>query len=100
MPELALPPRTETLGIRTEHMRIAKANGGGMVGRVRRVEHLGDQNHVHLEYRGQTMVTLADPHQPLAAGEDVGFCLSTRSTSMRPDGASQRPFSEDEPDAA
>ena len=61
IPELALPPGTETLGIRTEHMRIAKANGGGIVGRVRRVEHLGDQNHVHLEYRGQTLVTLADP---------------------------------------
>ena len=51
------------------------ANGGGIVGRVRRVEHLGDQNHVHLEYRGQTMVTLADPHQPLAAGEDVELLL-------------------------
>ncbi len=75
IPELALPPGTETLGIRTEHMRIAKANGGGIVGRVRRVEHLGDQNHVHLEYRGQTLVTLADPHQPLAAGDDVELLL-------------------------
>jgi len=75
VPELALPPGTETLGIRTEHMRIAKANGGGIVGRVRRVEHLGDQNHVHLEYRGETLVTLADPHQPLAAGDDVELQL-------------------------
>jgi multiple sugar transport system ATP-binding protein len=75
VPEVAVPPGTETLGIRTEHMRIAKANGGGIVGRVRRVEHLGDQNHVHIEYRGQTLVTLADPHQPLAAGDDVELHL-------------------------
>ena len=66
---------TETVGIRTEHLRIAKANGGGIVGRVHRIEHLGDQNHVHLEYRGQTLVTLADPHQPLEAGQEVELQL-------------------------
>src|SRR5580658_7641143 len=69
--ELAMPCGTDTIGIRTEHLRIAAANGGGIVGRVHRVEHLGDQNHVHLEYRGQMLVTLADPHQPLKAGQDV-----------------------------
>jgi multiple sugar transport system ATP-binding protein len=75
IPEAAMPPGTDTIGIRTEHLRIEAANGGGIVGRVRRVEHLGDQNHVHLEYRGQTLVTLADPHQPLAAGQDVELHL-------------------------
>jgi multiple sugar transport system ATP-binding protein len=38
---------------------------------VRRIEHLGDKNHVHLEYRGQMLVTLADPHQPLQADQEV-----------------------------
>ena len=75
IPEVAMPSGTETIGIRTEHLRIAKANGGGLVGRVHRIEHLGDQNHVHLEYRGQMLVTLADPHQPLEAGQEVELQL-------------------------
>jgi multiple sugar transport system ATP-binding protein len=75
IPGVPMPSGTETIGIRTEHLRIAAANGGGIVGRVHRVEHLGDQNHVYLEYRNQTLVTLADPHQPLEAGQDVELQL-------------------------
>jgi multiple sugar transport system ATP-binding protein len=86
LPHAAMPPAAETVGIRTEHLQItkhlqtakhlqAKPSGGGIVGRVHRIEHLGDQNHVHLEYRGQTLVTLADPHQPLEAGQDVELQL-------------------------
>jgi len=75
VPEVAIPVGTETIGIRTEHLRIAKANGGGLVGRVHRIEHLGDQNHVHLEYKSQMLVTLADPDQPLEAGQDVELQL-------------------------
>ncbi len=73
--EVAMPAGTTTIGIRTEHLRIAKANGGGLIGRVHRIEHLGDQNHVHLEYKSQMLVTLADPHQPLEAGQDVELQL-------------------------
>ena len=75
LPEIAMPAGTDTVGIRTEHLHIAAANGGSIVGRVRRVEHLGDQNHVYLEYRGETLVTLADAHQPLEAGQDVELQL-------------------------
>jgi multiple sugar transport system ATP-binding protein len=75
VPEVAMPSGTETIGIRTEHLRIAAANGGGLLGRVHRVEHLGDQSHIHLEYRGRTLVTLADPHAPLQAGQDVELQL-------------------------
>jgi len=75
VPEVALPVGTEMLGIRTEHVQIGKRNGGRLVGRVHRVEHLGEQNHVHLEYKGNMLVTLADPHQPLDAGEDVELHL-------------------------
>ena len=64
-----------TVGVRTEHLAIGKPNGSGLVGRVHRVEHLGDQNHVHIEYRGQALVTLADPHRPVSAGEEVGLSL-------------------------
>jgi multiple sugar transport system ATP-binding protein len=75
VPDVPAPPGTDTIGIRTEHLQIASRNGGALVGRVHRVEHLGEQNHVHLEYRGQTMITLADPHQPLQAGEEVELRL-------------------------
>ena len=73
--EVVVPPGTETVGIRTEHLRIGARNGGAMVGRVHRVEHLGEQNHVHLDYKGETLVTLADPHQPLQAGQEVELHL-------------------------
>ena len=85
--DVAVPPGTETVGIRTEHLRIGARNGGVMVGRVHRVEHLGEQNHVHLDYKGATLVTLSDPHQPLQAGQEVELHL------MRPlcfDRAGQR----------
>ncbi|MFQ3456025.1 ABC transporter ATP-binding protein [Bradyrhizobium sp. UFLA01-814] len=73
--DVAIPPETETVGIRTEHLQIAARNGGQMIGRVHRVEHLGEQNHVHLDYKGETLVTLADPHQPLRAGQEVELQL-------------------------
>ncbi|MFY9972483.1 MAG: ABC transporter ATP-binding protein [Roseiarcus sp.] len=72
LPETSMPTRTATVGVRTEHLLIAKANGSP-VGRVRWVEHLGDQNHVHIDYKGHSLVTLADPHQPLADGQEVGL---------------------------
>ena len=70
-----LPSGTRTVGVRTEHLQIGEANGAALIGRVHRIEHLGDQNHVHLEYRGQTLVTLADPHRPLKTGQDVALRL-------------------------
>ena len=73
--DVAVPPGTETVGIRTEHLRLSVRNGGGMVGRIHRIEHLGQQNHVHLDYKGETLVTLADPHQPLHAGQEVELQL-------------------------
>jgi multiple sugar transport system ATP-binding protein len=74
LPEAPTPRRAKTIGVRTEHLLIAKPNGGP-VGQVRRIEHLGDQNHVHLDYNGHPLVTLADPHQPLVAGQEVGLEL-------------------------
>ena len=44
------------------------------------------------------LVTLADPHQPLQAGQDVELHSSTRSTSNRRDDVSQPPFIEDPTD--
>jgi multiple sugar transport system ATP-binding protein len=72
---MAMPRGTKTIGIRTEHLHITAPVPGGLVGQVHRVEHLGDQNHVHLHFKGQALVTLDDPHRPLAAGQEVGLQL-------------------------
>jgi multiple sugar transport system ATP-binding protein len=37
------------------------------------VEHLGDQNHVHLKLADHSLVTLADPVQQLQAGDQVSL---------------------------
>ena len=40
----------ETIGVRTEHLQIVKrATAAACVGRVHRIEHLGDQNHLHVD---------------------------------------------------
>ena len=43
-----LPAGAETIGARTEHLRIARPANGGARGTVDWIEHLGDQNHLHL----------------------------------------------------
>ncbi len=75
LPDVNAPRHVKTVGVRTEHLQVVKPTGDSLVGRVRRIEHLGDQNHVHLEFRGHALVTLADPHNPLATGQDVALSL-------------------------
>jgi multiple sugar transport system ATP-binding protein len=71
----ALPPAAATVGARTEHLVVRKANGAGAAGRVRWIEHLGDQNHLHIELDGHSLVLLADPASDLAAGDAVDLGL-------------------------
>jgi multiple sugar transport system ATP-binding protein len=66
-----LPPGVQTVGLRTEHIRISANDGPGPRARVQWVEHLGDQNHVHLDLDTHSLVTLADPAQALKAGDQV-----------------------------
>jgi multiple sugar transport system ATP-binding protein len=68
-----VPPQVKTVGLRTEHIRISAADRPGPVARVQWVEHLGDQNHVHLKLDNHSLVTLADPVQPLKAGDQVSL---------------------------
>ena len=49
------------------------ANGPGPRARVHWVEHLGDQNHVHLKLATHSLVTLADPLSQLKAGDQVAL---------------------------
>jgi multiple sugar transport system ATP-binding protein len=67
----SLPPQTRTVALRTEHIRIFATDRPGPRARVHWVEHLGDQNHVHLKLDTHSLVTLADPAQDLKAGDEV-----------------------------
>jgi multiple sugar transport system ATP-binding protein len=67
----SVPAQAQTIGLRTEHIRIFTTDRSGTRARVRWVEHLGDQNHVHLKLDTLSLVTLADPAQKLTAGDEV-----------------------------
>jgi multiple sugar transport system ATP-binding protein len=77
VPEIPAPPQVETIGARTEHVRIRKADdaqGAGMeIGVVTWVEHLGDQDHLHIQLADRDFVTLSDPDQGLAQGDQVAI---------------------------
>jgi multiple sugar transport system ATP-binding protein len=69
----AVPPNVRTVGLRTEHISISSADRPGPLAHVHWVEHLGDQNHVHLKLATHSLVTLADPVQELKAGDQVSL---------------------------
>jgi multiple sugar transport system ATP-binding protein len=69
----SLPAQARTVGLRTEHIRIFSTDRPGPRARVHWVEHLGDQNHVHLKLDTHSLVTLADPAQELKAGDQVSL---------------------------
>jgi multiple sugar transport system ATP-binding protein len=69
------PAAARTIGARTEQVRIGAANGSANRALLRWVEHLGDQNHLHLEFAGHDLVTLADPHADWRAGDQVSLEL-------------------------
>jgi multiple sugar transport system ATP-binding protein len=71
-PDLGAPDSAVTIGARTEHLRIVKAQGGGTHGQVVWIEHLGDQNRLHARVRGHDVVILADPDSGLSVGDDIG----------------------------
>jgi multiple sugar transport system ATP-binding protein len=69
------PPAATTVGARTEHLTIAQGTGD-VSATVTRVEHLGDQSHLHLDLGGRPVVTLSDPEARLGAGDIVSLCLN------------------------
>ena len=69
------PPGAATIGARTEHLTIARGSGD-VSATVMRIEHLGDQSHLHLDLGGQPVVTLSDPEARLGAGDVVSLCLN------------------------
>jgi len=71
LPDAAAPTGTRTIGARTEHLAIDKAANGHADGVVDWIEHLGDQNHLHVVGGDRKLVTLTDPDTALEKGDRV-----------------------------
>ncbi len=71
LPDGDMPAGTKTIGARTEHLSIGKASNGPADGVVNWVEHLGDQNHLHVTVGSRKLVTLTDPDIQLEKGDRV-----------------------------
>ncbi len=66
-PDLPMPDAAARVGLRTEHVAISR----GGAGEVTWVEHLGDQDHLHIRLGAHDVVTLSDPASGLAPGDAV-----------------------------
>ncbi len=76
LPGDVILPGTKRIGARTEHLKIDQNGGEGAPGRVVRIEHLGDQSHLHLEVSGHALTALVDAHTPIAPGAEVRLSLT------------------------
>ena len=61
------PDRADRIGLRPEQIVL----GEGADSTIRRIERLGDQTRLHLEFRGHDIVTLTDAHTTVAPGETL-----------------------------
>jgi multiple sugar transport system ATP-binding protein len=75
LPMTRVAAGAKTLGVRSEHVRIRPAENGTAGGRVARIEHLGDQTHLHAEIGGCPIVALVDPGLPLRPGDAIDIEL-------------------------
>lgn len=73
VPRAEAPPQAAVIGVRTEHARIRKAPDGEVQGAVTFVEHLGDQDHLHIRIGEHDFVTLSDPESGLGKGDQVAI---------------------------
>jgi multiple sugar transport system ATP-binding protein len=72
-PHVAAPGNAETIGVRTEHLRVQR--GGTATAKVKWIERLGDQNHLHLTLGDREIVSLVDPDSGLGVGDFLGIEL-------------------------
>ncbi|KPL52909.1 ABC transporter ATP-binding protein [Prosthecomicrobium hirschii] len=75
LPANRLAAGTRTVGARTEHIRVTPADGQAR-GRVKWVEHLGDQSHLHIALDGHSLVALVDPDTALERDAAVDITLA------------------------
>ena len=69
LPLTDAPKNAFSIGLRTEHLRIERATNGVSTGRLDWIEHLGDQNHLHIRIGDFKLTTLADPRSELSPGD-------------------------------
>ncbi len=72
-PDFPAPSTAETIGARTENLLITRQSKA--VATVERVEHLGDQDHLHIKLGGHKLVTLVQPDNALDVGDEVSLAL-------------------------
>ena len=72
-PAMPAPPAAATVGVRTEHARIRKAQNGSALATVSWIEHLGDQDHLHIALGERDFVTLSDADSGLSVGDPVAI---------------------------
>jgi multiple sugar transport system ATP-binding protein len=70
-----MPAGAVVVGARTEHLKIRLAKNGSANGRIDWIEHLGDQNHLHVECGGRKIISLSEPGSPLSPGASVTIDL-------------------------
>jgi multiple sugar transport system ATP-binding protein len=70
IPCAGMPQHTHRVGARTEHLDIAAAKKGGN-GRIDWIEHLGDQEHLHVSCGEHRLVVLSTPDASFAPGDEV-----------------------------
>jgi multiple sugar transport system ATP-binding protein len=87
-PNLPAPGAADTIGVRTEHLKIDRHHQGAA--QVARIEHLGDQRYLHLSLSGQSIVTLAGQDTDLSVGDSVALQLE-RPLFFDRDGMRVRP---------
>jgi len=74
LPGAKAPAGTQTVGARTEHIEIATK--GSFNAEIDWIEHLGDQNHLHIKVAsGHKVVTLADPYFAVKSGDLLSLSL-------------------------
>ena len=73
LPDADAPAGTGTIGARTEHLTITKTSKGDGNGSVDWIEHLGDQNHLHVTVGERKLVTLTDPDTELREGDAIAI---------------------------
>ena len=75
LPCESVPGGARTIGARTEHLEIRPSAKNEANARVDWIEHLGDQNHLHISSDGEKIITLADPYAGINPGDTISLSL-------------------------
>jgi multiple sugar transport system ATP-binding protein len=74
LPASGTPPGAVTVGARTEHIKITPAADGQ--GQIMQIEHLGNENHLHVRVNGHKLITLVPPEERWQPGNRARLVLT------------------------